>query len=1029
MIDCENDLLLDSILRNLSRKAFNLVMQTDIKTSNDFLILNEKDLNYFGASPKVVDELIKVRKLVEKERSSARFVEKGITKAVKDEKNITKEDDIKIKADAVIANEGYRKIYNGRIIENFNKYLAFPVEELTIKPWSILNKSIASIVEETFSFAENFDSLTEYQKLKIIDLGLTKHDAQVLWFQGFLPEDPLEFLLHLTLIKLVYLGLENGFYIRFFEYLKKSFSVNIPKYLSENSREATFILNDLLDDSLLNVEVQIPRELGLKKSGSTSLKTSVKDIGEINEHKILKNYGLNQRSIQVLVFFWMVSNELSFLRYYLSESCYLYDYSSIDDYLSACVDLVCIKESSRNGNIFKQRIGLYNGHPYTLQEIAENVSMTRERVRQILSKCIKHFKSTNNIFHHLNLLMIESANKNGGALRLSEFINQVFEGDSGADPIPLLEILSFLKLYGVEIKDGVIIRDNYPCLRCKEWKKSFLAMVIDSGPGVVSFDKAIIWIKDYCYNASCAFNANIENFSYGFIQTVDIPGVFKDESLNFYSGYEYTFYSATKSEKCEIVLKELKKPAHFSEVYEHLLIRDPGESFSKISVHNSLSSSENVLLWGKGIFIHKCYVPLNEKIFSEIELFLVNKLDGNTPLYYIHGAYNYFDQKLNDIQVPNVQALYSCLKIKNNENLIFSDFPYVQLESCGYEARPTVQSVVSEFIKLYGKSIKKKHLLGYAIEEIGMTEQIFTSSVLPHLPEVIRCDKDEYIHIENIEMDKSKITPIYDYLHEVVSKFSHISIHKVFKDKRVTCASIGITNPVYLYYLLKYYYSEQFSFNNFPQVSDNTIDSITEQIINYIKSKESPCSYQELKKHFSGKLGYSENFITMVKTNDQIVKYSNTSVTHLDSIQWDEEKSDKIDALVDSYLTTIEKSGRLYGKISDFYNIYFNNLPEIHTCNWTTTLFTELLGDKFLFLGNKKDAFTFAENTNDIHCFEDLIYQIIVKEYDGAANLNDFRVSLIERGLISNQLTKHMLKPGKKVEILENMIKIKEAVL
>ncbi|MGM0532317.1 MAG: sigma-70 family RNA polymerase sigma factor [Bacteroidota bacterium] len=50
--------------------------------------------------------------------------------------------------------------------------------------------------------------------------------------------------------------------------------------------------------------------------------------------------------------------------------------------------------SEREATIIKLYYGLGNKHPFTLEEIGENVNLTRERVRQIKEKAIKRLKHT-----------------------------------------------------------------------------------------------------------------------------------------------------------------------------------------------------------------------------------------------------------------------------------------------------------------------------------------------------------------------------------------------------------------------------------------------------------------------------------------------------------------------------------------------------------------------------------------------------------------------------------------------------------
>ena len=70
------------------------------------------------------------------------------------------------------------------------------------------------------------------------------------------------------------------------------------------------------------------------------------------------------------------------------------DGSLLTDSLRKEIERALSSLTEREANIIRLYFGLNGKHPYTLEEIGEEFSLTRERVRQIKEKAIKRLKHT-----------------------------------------------------------------------------------------------------------------------------------------------------------------------------------------------------------------------------------------------------------------------------------------------------------------------------------------------------------------------------------------------------------------------------------------------------------------------------------------------------------------------------------------------------------------------------------------------------------------------------------------------------------
>ena len=66
----------------------------------------------------------------------------------------------------------------------------------------------------------------------------------------------------------------------------------------------------------------------------------------------------------------------------------------VNDSLRKEIERILLSLTPREANIVKLYFGLNGKHPYTLEEIGEELALTRERVRQIKEKALKKLKQT-----------------------------------------------------------------------------------------------------------------------------------------------------------------------------------------------------------------------------------------------------------------------------------------------------------------------------------------------------------------------------------------------------------------------------------------------------------------------------------------------------------------------------------------------------------------------------------------------------------------------------------------------------------
>ena len=316
-------------------------------------------------------------------------------------------------------------------------------------------------------------------------------------------------------------------------------------------------------------------------------------------------------------------------------------------------------------------------------------------------------------------------------------------------------------------------------------------------------------------------------------------------------------------------------------------------------------------------------------------------------------------------------------------------------------------------------------------------KEFMLNQYLSRVPNIINT-RGTYIHTDNLKIKKQELTEIITYVKNILAKEKHVSVHKVFNEKRVSCKTAGIDSPELLFSLLQFYEDDEIEAQKYPQLhlaleteSNKRRSGILYEVAAYIKNKHSPCTYQDLEYYFVEKLGYSERTVFFIVYRDYIYKYLPSCLIHHDTIEWTEEKQKQLEKVALQVYSDAVAAGKCYGLVENIIEIEYDNLPILaNDICWTEMLLAELLNknSNFKVIGSQKNAFVTLPNKFNIETLEDLLYVILKNDYNGAANLEDFARDLKETGITKKGITKSMLVNSDKVTILGGEIILTELI-
>ncbi|MFH1769085.1 MAG: hypothetical protein ABH833_00265 [Parcubacteria group bacterium] len=339
--------------------------------------------------------------------------------------------------------------------------------------------------------------------------------------------------------------------------------------------------------------------------------------------------------------------------------------------------------------------------------------------------------------------------------------------------------------------------------------------------------------------------------------------------------------------------------------------------------------------------------------------------------------------------------------------------------------------IIEEFIKEAGGPVSMNEIREFAIEGINV-KQFMLNQYIDRAPNIIRIKRGTYLHTDYLKIEEQKLSEIISHVRSILSKEDHVSIKKIFNDQKINCKLMGIHSPEALFSVLQLKTSDIIHFQSYPQIrlmggNDTERRGILKEVSLYISNKKAPCSIQELYEHYVEHLGYNEQTIYWATYGDEIYHYLRGCVIHKDTIDWTEEKQEQIESVARDIYKQSVKAGSCYGLIDTL--IESDALPQLgNDVYWTQLLISDLLKcqNNFIVIGSRKNVFLPLPNEFGIQTFEDFLYEILKRDYNGAINLEILNVELADSGIITKGVTKSMLDKSTKVTIVGHEIMLTE---
>ncbi|MDH7576988.1 MAG: sigma factor-like helix-turn-helix DNA-binding protein [Bacillota bacterium] len=1015
-LNCSSIRIPRELLNQLSNRTANVMRRQKIDTVGHLLSLSEQELiSLPGAGCKTVEELLKFQKLVRKMYSYPTSVGEATRKNKYECTNYSN--------------------YSTIIIRSNKKetpYTCHPINLEEPTESSILRKALRELYD-----GANMNSVEFYEcaeRIRLSELGLSAQDLRKLRAVALYPEDSLADISSLTVGYIIETGISNEAFSALLMGLSKVFHHSHGVYFTERQLDDFPIICDSDVKGIANIRLdafRVPKTI-VTLMQSMRIITWRDTVGH-SERNIVNMYGISAQSFCFIHCLWLLKKYAQDVRLMMPEEVY-FSFESLVNYY---VELGA--KTPRQKTILKGRLGFLDGRQWTLEELGNIEGITRERVRQIEKKCIKKLQhiSNKNKLQPLWDVISHILTRSGGvclASELAESLANLWLWPSVPPGESVAVLVGASKIFQVIREPRLsIMMESCPCVNCLRVEQ-MLTRAIDESQGVLAVQEAGRILLESCKCECRVDTVEVASFSCGYVLHIaERSNIIKTDGNYLYNQIAWVYRYGQRNEMIEAIMQNCTHAMHFTEVYQKIReMRPDDESLSERYIHACMSNSPVLLLWDRGTFIHRSHVVIPYGLIHEIENYILERLNTGVPFISVSGVFKSFKERLVESGVPTESALYSCLRETGNAMLAYPEYPYVMLKENELQRLP-LPFVLEQFVRNQQGVVSLDKIRDYLVGTLYVSEQLQWIYIY-NIPNVIQVERAQFIHVDELNIDRDRLRPILDYIDSLLKSTNHVAVTKIFDDKKVTCKLLGISNPFMLYSVLQLFCSEQYDLSKFPRIrilgigkkGKRTI-GVSSEIADYIRKKDAPCSYDELFHHFVDELGYRPNTVYNVRCRDDVICYSQGAVVHLATLNWTDEKQQILEQVAAAHCSERERAGKPYGLITHLYE--FAKLPELPVCApWTTTLLGELLcrNGRFLIIGTQRNAFVPASNSKGIKSLSDLLYIILKEYYGGAANLSVFEKEMRDAGILQKSLTPMMLCDESLVTIKGNTVVLTE---
>jgi len=685
--------------------------------------------------------------------------------------------------------------------------------------------------------------------------------------------------------------------------------------------------------------------------------------------------------------------------------------------------------------VFIYWIGIGTSNVPTFEECGKTFGITRERIRQIVCKVYAQLSvpSSRRVVKKFWDIVDYAIRSSGGIIAISALSQRITSHFKWSTTISTACLARVLKINNqLNISGGTEVTiPSQPCLNCDRIAHELCRIVSESKeiPFTNGVSSLILYCKTYCTHRN-----NLETFSESFLKKLIAEKPYLKDKVRLQNYYLYEtdrfiLRYGSVSDAAPLILKLTGESMHFTNVCRELRLWRHN-NISKEQVHTALINSNDVLRWGRGVFIHRDHISCSGFLLRTIAEWVFKVLKDDIPCITIYKIYEQFCNRCQHENIPNPEALYDSLKKIKGHGLALPRYPILYRDDDIGKHIP-LSILIEQWIEEQGGTVTIQEIKHFLCDKIGF-KQSHLSQILSNTPNILRKDRG-YIHISATGISRDRVEDLLRYGKEWVRRERHISVQKIFTEKQISCRIVGITDPRMLYSVFQLFASDEVECPGYPRLvsSDSPVHTrgIIAEVSRYIREKQSLCTYEELEKHFIQGLGYREQTIYAVVHMKDVFRYLPNCLVHASTIQWSSSKEAELLRIMQIDFEEAIRRGNPCARLDWLLEDKEYALPSLGgELSWTSTLLASI-ADRMpcvSVLGNAHNAYVIHPNSLSIASFGDLVGYILKTSFKGAANLNKFSDTLRKIGIVKRRLTSNMITYEDPVEIVDHEVVLKE---
>ena len=714
------------------------------------------------------------------------------------------------------------------------------------------------------------------------------------------------------------------------------------------------------------------------------------------------------------------------------------DFSSEDAFLRSMAAAAASSDPVRMETVVRDR---RNGK--TLQECAESLGLTRERVRQIESRFFAAIPDCD--IRKMTNVISATLESTDGFLPEQELRDRVAHRLEWPEPCSRYLMGWFLKQVPNEkfqISDGgKYIRSRaFLCAECRRMDMFIHSCSRSSSDCIFSVGEILQMLENTsespCVKCSShGFQRSLEFIEWKCRNSIILERMVKEGRIWLESE------GVSLQKLVERVLEAAGSPRTYRQIHEELRAQEItrfSDRQIRSAAGNMATSGLRIFLWDRGaVFVHRNFIPQPMLLETMIDEIVQHGKEHHIPQLRLDPFFRKYEAECHSHGLPTPYALFAALKLYASSHrkkpFEFLRTPYIGFS--GTERKLSNQEVLENYVIRHGNHglIARKQLEQFA-KTMGIAGIHFINTCV-HSQRLV-FTRDGIFHLDFFNPDHPAFREIEDFVAEYLSRHETVSAKMVFQKKAMLCAQLEIADPRMLYSLLESLGSELFQACRFPYFARDGFQgmpSLRNHVSDYVRQQNRPVSRKLIIRHFAENSASSRNSLNAVfpQLRGEILQYTDEMVIHRDLLGWSDDRQRLLESLACDYWHQARRGGRWFARLDDLLEEMADHLPELEwNLSWKPRLLYSLLSTspQIRMFGNACLAYSLQED-EIIRDDVTLLRTILTEKFGGGASRADFSEYLRTEGIIRGQLMPSMLPDQREVTITEYEVSLTKYII